>query len=262
MASETGNSLFLEELFDDVGLMVARARKHKAEFAEVIARESWWSIEEGRTASGAFSNTLVIRCQQLKELKPIAADLCNNLVHALDQMIGALTRANGRDNSERLQFPWQADQAKFERSLSRIEKSIGRDAADCIRGARDECRLALPAAHLAKVVSNSGKHWELVPSTASIPAIAVHRPGAQQQIFNLPPNALEEHLHYTFYEGPDRLRQFPMTVLIGLNFSGLSDDLVSPNAVFGSAFHYVETVVRSVSESKAVSEMAANSFGG
>lgn len=254
----------VEELFDDVRLMVARARKHKAEFDGIfsaIGGSQWWRIDEDRVGDG-FRYTVVIECQQLKELKPVAVDLCNNLIHALDQMVGALTRANGHDNSQRLQFPWQLDEAKFERSLKKLEAYISKEVADCVRKTRQKCHLALPMAHVAKEISNSGKHWEMVPSTASVPAIAIQRPGAAQQIFNLPASTLEQQLYFTFYEGPDRLGQFPMLALIGLRFAGLCDETATPTAVFNSAFHYVETVVQTVAECEAVSVAAAEFYLG
>lgn len=253
------NDCLIDEHFEDVRLLVARARKHEAEYnllANATGEDSWWSIEEQQRADGTYSNTLVVHCQQLKELKPISADLCNNLVHALDQSIGALTRLNGRDNSGKLQFPWKAEDDAFGRSLARLEDAIGSPAAHAIRAAREECRPFVSQAHVAKEVSNSGKHWELVPSSASIPAVAVNRVGARQQIFELPADSLAERLYHIFYEGPERLMQHPMTVVVGLGFSGFGGEQVSPDSVFGSAFRYVATIVEAVTSCPEVRVLA------
>lgn len=252
----------LEELFGDVQLMLNRARKHQREVNSLISgtgAAQWWGIEESER-DGLYSYTLTIKCQQLRELKPVAADLCNNVVHALDQMVGALTRANGNDNSERLQFPWKADDAEFEKAVGKLSKWIGSEAVECIRAARAECAVWVPHAHLAKDISNSGKHWELVPSPATIPAVSVHRSNGPPEIFNLPPNAIEEDLYYTFYEGPVPLGNCPITAVIGLRFTGISEEPVSPDSVFNAAFQYAETVLRKVCASAEVRELAVNAI--
>ncbi len=252
----------LEELFGDVQLMLSRARKHQQEFNSLISgtgARQWWGIEESKRDSG-YTYSLVVKCQQLRELKPVAADLCNNVVHALDQLVGALTRANGNDNSEKLQFPWKADDAEFEKALARISKWISNDAAECIRTARTECAMWVPHAHLAKDISNSGKHWELVPSSATVPAVSVHRPGGPPETFDLPSQAIEEELYYEFYTGPDPLGNSSVTALIGLRFTGISEEPVSPDSVFSAAFQYAETVFRRVCDSVQVQELAINAI--
>ncbi|WHO39486.1 hypothetical protein PMI04_002485 [Sphingobium sp. AP49] len=252
----------LEELFGDVQLMLNRARKHQREINSLISgtgADQWWGIEQSESDDG-FSYSLVIKCQQLRELKPVAADLCNNVVHALDQLVGALTRANGNDNSERLQFPWKADDAEFEKALAKLSKWISNHAVECIRAARAECALWIPHAHLAKDISNSGKHWELVPSSATVPAVIIHRPGGPPEIFNLPPKAIEEKLYYEFYTGPHPLGNSRVTAAIGLRFTGISEEPVSPDSVFSSAFRYAETVFRTVCDSPQVRELAVNAM--
>lgn len=252
----------LDELFGDVQLMLNRARKHQQEISSLISGTGagqWWGIEE-RILDGGYCYSLVIKCQQLRELKPVAADLCNNVVHALDQLVGALTRANGNDNSERLQFPWKADDAEFEKALARLSKWVSNDAVECIRAARAECAQWIPHAHLAKDISNSGKHWELVPSSVTVPAVIVHRPSGPPEIFNLPPKAIEEKLYYEFYTGPDPLGNSSVTAAIGLRFTGISEEPVSPDSVFSAAFRYAETVFRTVRDSAQVREFAVNAI--
>ncbi len=152
------------EFFEDVYLLIARARKHEAEYnlvANASGEASWWSVQEQRSLTGTYTSTLVIRCQQLKDLKPIAADLCNNLVHAPDQTVATLTRLNGRDNSGKLQFPWKKEDDPFVRSLSKLEHPIGRAAADSIRAAREATRPFLSHAHMAKKfqIQESTGNW-------------------------------------------------------------------------------------------------------
>lgn len=147
----------VEELFDDVRLMTARAREHEPEFYAECSRPepfSWWNIDETRLGDDRYRYTLVIRCQQLKGLKPIAADLCNNLVHALDQIAGALARMNNRLNFNELSLPWQVRDSGFEQKLRVVESYIGTEPARCIRQARIDCALAFPMATGARKFRN------------------------------------------------------------------------------------------------------------
>lgn len=253
----------VEELFDDVRLMIARARKHHDEFQNIISRRnppSWWSIQETRKPDGQYACTLVVQCQELKGMKPIAADLCNNLVHALDQLISALARVRNHERSRDLYFPWELNEEKFDRKLDKVREFIGADAAECIRGARRSCLPSLAAAHVAKEISSRGKHWELVPSNASVPAVTINRPGQAPEIINLPAGSLEEQLYFTFYEGPESLTQYPMYVLVGLRFAGVGNAPISPDSVFGSAFHFVDTVFDRVVACEAVATSAEAHF--
>ena len=258
MECEELESYALDELFGDVHLMISRAKKHEQEFNALLSGQgdsAWWYISENNSDVG-YCYAVVIRCQKLRELKPVVADLCNNLVHALDQLIAALTRANGRDNAGKLFFPWVLDERKFHKNLRLLEKTIGPEACDCIRAARKQCENDIVHAHLAKEISNAGKHWELVPSSAVIPAITFMFGDGSSKIFELPSNSLEENLYFEFYDGLEKLEACPIRAVIGLRLAGISEDQVSPLSVFAAAFQYVEAVVTNVRGSKHVSELA------
>lgn len=254
MNSSGSRDALEDELFEDVMMMLARARKHQEEFDACFTGRAGpppWSVEDVAIEEG-FSCTLCINCSRLKELKPIAADLCNNLVHALDQLVGAAARSNGHDHSRDVYFPWILEDETFERALRRLSKYIGEAAAEAILRARAACAPFLAAAHLAKKISNSGKHWEFIPSRASVPAVAINRPGGSPQIFDIPGDALEECFYYEFYRGPERMTEHPIVVVVGLSFEGLGDPLVSTDTVFSSAFRYVSEVIEAVRNSRAI----------
>ena len=228
--------------------MLERARKHQREFNSLIWGDDQprlWSIEENQEKDGSYTYALFVDQSRLKELKPVVADLANNLVHALDQLVGALARLHGHERSH-LYFPWALGDAKFQRCLEKLKPFIGDNSVQEILTARERQRFNLPHAQLVKEVSNSSKHWELVPSRASVMGIAVNRPGQPQQIWSVPDSDLDDY-YYVFCNTTERMSGLPFQMLVGLRFFGLDSEIAaSPDTIFDCAFRYVEDVIKSV----------------
>ncbi|WP_037500301.1 hypothetical protein [Sphingomonas jaspsi] len=230
---------------EDARLLLARAKLHLAELHRIIGDtdHELFSIDETKNENGTYTYAVVVNSGRLKMAKPVAADVANNLVHTLDQAVGALARLRGHDRNRDIYFPWSLDDANFRASLNRLEPFIGTEAVDHVLEARERNRTRLPHAQMVKEVSNSGKHWSLIPSNATVRAVAVNRPGQGQKIWDVRDDDLEDG-HYPFLNSDVPMTGVPFQLLVGIRFSGV-DPLVaaSPDMIFDQTLHFVEDMV-------------------
>ena len=81
---------------EDSRLLFARARHHQVEFNRLLSNDETdrlWSVEEKANKDGTYSYALLVDPSKLEQTKPVAADVANNLVHALDQLVaGSVVR--------------------------------------------------------------------------------------------------------------------------------------------------------------------------
>ena len=241
------------DFFEDSKILCERAQRHFDEFNQLIARDSrpsLWEIKEFADEGGeTFTYVLLVNRGVLSQVKPVAADVANNLVHALDQLVGAAARLRGHGRQRNLYFPWLLDEASFERRLRELEVFIGSGAVAAIRDVRQRHNASLPHVHAIKEVSNSGKHWELIPSSASAAAVAVDLPGQPQRIWEVPPDAFYQSEVYEFAVGVPRMRDVAFMVVIKFEFEGLGEGVpASPDNIFSWAFRYVRDMIEAVSE--------------
>ena len=229
---------------EDTRLLLARARRHQIELSAILNGDqppALWSIEETRKADRTYSYALIIDSSRLKAAKPVAADLANNLVHTLDQAVGAIGRLCGQGRERRIYFPWTIDDTMFESELGKLQ-FLRPETVRAILDARQKNRTRLPFAQIVKEVSNSGKHWALIPSKASVKAVAVNLPGKPQKIWTVPDEELDD-FYYPFCDSPERMVG-PFQMLVGIRFYGFEPEVMaSPESIFSETLRYVDDMV-------------------
>jgi hypothetical protein len=244
----------IADWFEDSKALCDRAKRHYDEFQDIVGRNadpSLWEIKEwADEGAETFTYGLLLNWEVLAQVKPVAADVANNLVHSLDQLVGAAARLRGRSRDRNLYFPWVLDEVAFERKLPVLESFIGSRNITAIREVRERHRLWLPQIHAVKEISNSGKHWALIPSNASAAAVAVNLPGKPQKIWQVPPDAFHAAPLYEFAVNVPRLVNVPFHIVIRLDFDGLGDGVpASPDTIFDCAFRYVRDMIAAVEAS-------------
>ncbi|MBV7522330.1 hypothetical protein [Ensifer sp. ENS12] len=233
----------------DSRALCERAQRHYDEYQGLVGRNgqrTLWQTEEFHdSGADTYSYALKLNRDVLAQLKPVAADIANNLVHSLDQLGSAAARLNGHDrDSAKLYFPWKVVvDAEFEKELRILTKFIGRGFADRIREVRDRHRPWLTQVQAVKTLSTWGKHWALVPSKTSPVAVAVTLPNQGQKIWDVPRDTFQKVDEYTFAVGVPRIVR-PFNFVFQLTFEGVDPNVsVSPDSLFNSTFRYVREMI-------------------
>lgn len=255
---------------DDARALLARAQKHFAEFNELVhPREGpglWQTSERRDPRTGEFFYCLHMDRRRLIEAQPIIADSATNIASALDHVAAAIAKANGHGRLRTLYFPWGFTDETFEKALANVEPVIGEEMARVIAAARAKQRHEVHHVEAAKQISNTGKHWELMIAGGAAHGVALHVPGGQQRIFQVPADAFADADAFEFYRGPERLPTVPMSIVVGLGVGGLDEGLPkSPDSIFPCSFRFVEGVITAVEEaghsiSAQSAEMAATAY--
>lgn len=243
----------LTGFYDDSRALLDRARKHYQEFNYLVgpAEPSLWKIDErAGSRPETYTYTLSIDWDVLTKVKPVAADIANNLVHSFDHLVGASARIWGRDRVRNLYFPWESDDEKFEAKLKKLRPVIGDAGADCILSVRERHRMWLPNIHPIKELSNSGKHWQLIPSTSAAAAIAAKIPGQiGQKIWEFAPDAFVNADWHDFAIDVPRMSNTRFQILISFGFDGLGNrHPLSPETMFEGAFRYAQDMIDTIAE--------------
>lgn len=225
-----------------------RAQRHYDEFKHLVGRNaehSLWQIEQfPDEGADTYTYALKLNRDVLTRIKPVAADIANNLVHSLDQLVGAAARLRGHDRKYKPSFPWALNDAVFMRELKSLSKIIGAEITDKIEQVRESHHLWLPQIHAVKTLSNSGKHWELIPSNTSPVAVAVSLPNQRQTIWQVPADALHEIDLYKFAVGVPRIVNVPFNIVIKFVFEGLGEGVTAtPETIFNCTFRYVRDMI-------------------
>jgi hypothetical protein len=231
-----------ELLFDDAELLWARAQYHLAEYQR---QPDPWRFEEVQDPeTGEWLYGLSLDRANLRARKPMASDIANNLVHALDQVIAACARAHGTPRGH-IYYPIDNDDQSFAGALVKLGKSISPDMIDLISRVRaaDHNHRHLKT---LKALSNSAKHWALAPPSAAINAAAIASP-AGRVIFDIPEAHFEQNDDYLIHRTPKRLSPWATELLVGMRFSGLEHDTgADPMTVFRSGSRHVAEVLTQV----------------
>ena len=236
---------------DGARALVARARKHFAEFNELVhPREgpSLWETSERRDPrSGEFIYRLHLDRRRLIEAQPIIADTATNVVSALDHVAAAIAKANGHRRLRSLYFPWGFTDETFEKALDRVEPVFGNKMVGVIAAARAKHRHEVHHVEAAKQISNTGKHWELMFATGAAHGIALNILGGEQRIFQIPATAFVDTDAFEFHRGPVPLPAVPISIVVGVNVDGLEEGLPkSPDTIFSCSFRFVDGVIAAV----------------
>lgn len=233
---------------DDARALLARGRKHYAEFNAVLfAQEgrTLWDLSESRDPrTGEFLGRLHMDRHLLIVVKPVIADSATNIVSALDHVVAALAKAKGCDRSRNIYFPWGFSDRAFNKALVKIEPLIGCDMVRALGAIRAMHPHEVGHVEAVKQISNSGKHWELAPAAGSAYGVAMRMPGGGQRIFQIPPDVFSANEIFEYYRGPERLPNVPSEILVGITIVGIDKDLPkSPTSIFECSFRFVDMVI-------------------
>lgn len=236
---------------DDARALIARARKHFAEFNALLyphERSGLWQTTEGRDPrTGEFFYCLRMDRQRLIEAKPIIADSATNAVSALDHVAAAIAKANGHGRLRTLYFPLGFTDEAFDKALAKVEPVLGAVMAAVLADVRAKNRHEVHHVEAAKQISNSGKHWEMLFTAGAAHGVALHVPGSGQRIFQVPADAFDNADAFEFHRGIERLPSVPLSIVVGLTIGGLDEHLPkSPDSILECSFRFVDAVIAAV----------------
>jgi hypothetical protein len=233
----------------DACALFERARHHLEEFNELIVKRNMpqlWNVRSRQDEStGTWVYSITIDRDRLLRAKPVMADAATNAISALDHVAAAMAKSRGHDRVRTLYFPLAINEEAYRQMLARVEPYIGSEMAALITDVRAK-RFEHIHAQAAKEISNSGKHWELLPSDGSILALAFHEPDQPQRIFQVPKDAFSQADKYVFHSG-EQLPNVPISIVVGLSVDGLPEGLPkSPDTILECTLRYVEAVIEAV----------------
>lgn len=146
--------------FDDARLLYERAAGHIEEFNLTFGRKSAapaWRVSLDADPTGGCECKLILNREALRKLKPIAADIANNLIHALDHVVAASARIMNPGRHRDLYFPFATDDLKFYKKTSDMARKIGNKEAAFLEGVRKSNPHVFLELQILKEVSNSVK---------------------------------------------------------------------------------------------------------
>lgn len=233
---------------EDAQALVKRAHIHFDEFNKHIAPNKLWklvNVKDNLTDEWVYS--IHLNQSLLISAKPIISDIATNLISALDNLVAAAAKANGSPRNRNLYFPFKSSNQDFRACLDENITLLGQNVCTILGDTHDQHRAELSHVAAVKEIANSGKHWELMISTASAHGIAISEPGFPQKIFQIPSDAFIIENEYEFYRGTERLPDAPMAVVTANVISELSPNLPSePNTIFRCTFRFVEGMIAAV----------------
>lgn len=238
---------------DDPRALLERARKHFAELSALLhPREGpglWQTTEQRDPQTGEWQYCLHMDRRRLIAAKPIVADSATNVASALDHVAAAIAKANGHGRLKSLYFPWGFTDEAFEKALAKVAPIIGTEMAGAISAARAKYRHEVHHVEAAKQISNSGKHWELMPAAGTAHAVVLEVPGERQRIFDVPEDAFATVDVFEFHRSADRLPSASLGIWIDQAIDGLDDELPkSPDSILECSFRFVEGVIVAIEE--------------
>lgn len=154
---------------DDAQLLYDLAQTHQREFnaGNGACAGRLWDLRRSTSADGTTHTAeLILDRTTLRELKPVIADIANNLVHALDHVAAAARVQAATGKTGRLYFPISDDDDAFYERITQAHPFIGDARADLFAAAREQHRAYLAYLKTVKTLSNEAKHWELRLGTA------------------------------------------------------------------------------------------------
>ncbi|MBS7669439.1 hypothetical protein [Croceicoccus gelatinilyticus] len=234
----------------DARACLARAQKHYAELRGLTDPGALWRIREAQdTQSGEWFGCLDLNRPRLIEIKPVIADCATNTISALDNVAGAIARANGEERLRWLYYPLGLSDEDFAKACKRYKPALGDKMVSVLEEYRRANRHNVPHVEAAKEVSYSGKHWELMLAAGSAHGVAVNEPGKAQRIFQIAGDAFAAGNTVEYYRGAAPLPAGPRSIVIGLSLDGLDEGLPkSPDSIFECAFRFVEGAIQAVED--------------
>ena len=126
------------DLLEDAQLLYGRAQDHIGAFNRLNA--GLWQLKQGRLPQGFFTGTLVLDRTVLRAMKPVISDIANNLIHALDHVVAAVSRTASSVRPRNLYFPIAPEDVTYEAKRKRLEKLLDQQWLDLFAAIREAHR--------------------------------------------------------------------------------------------------------------------------
>ena len=191
------------------------------------------------------------------QAKPISGEVANALFQSLDNIIGAAARAAGVERSIKISWPWKVEsdadvnqghaiQPKLSDKLKKLQKEGLPDPwLELIEATFAES--ATPLAHIdvMKEISNSGKHWELLPTITNAVGMMWMPPGERRPVpLDIPEDHFSENDEFAFHEGAE-IDTSAIEILIRFELVAATRELrVEPIFAFDATSRFVATALQ------------------
>lgn len=231
---------------DDAQLLYERAQDHIADYNRRAGEEPGvWQLVQGREPEGGeFTCSLVLDRAGLRKMKPVISDVANNLIHALDQVAAAASKAASNDRPKGLYFPIAPDDAAYEKKRKELEKLLDVPWLDLFAAVREKHKPWQGYLWLLKEISNSSKHWELVAGGAGAAAVAWNVPGEKRQtIVEVPGDHFATNDGFVFWRDAAPFPKLPVQIVTHHRFEGVGDGKASLDSVFSTCSRFVQDII-------------------
>ena len=161
--------------FEDARLLLERANKHTQELYQEYRK--LWRLEAEAKAGEVYRHRITFNRADQPKLRPIVADVANNLRHALDHLAAEAARQHcGTDNldhkvREKIKFPFPKWDDTLELSTDALAPFVSKEVCERIHAVWKSPVTYPYYLHVVRVVSGAAKHWELRPIEPQILAI-------------------------------------------------------------------------------------------
>lgn len=201
--------------FADAQAWYDRAQEHIAEYRRLIDGEpSIWALHAGQRENGNFIYSLWFNRDGLVSLKIATCEVANALFQSLDNIVGAAARAAGVERKMRTSWPWAIEpdpvhehmvRPAIEDDLNKLRnKGLPEQWLTLINETFHIPAAGLPHIDVVKEISNSGKHWELVPTEANALALMWKPPGSEECVpLDIPADHFANNDEFVFHEGAE-----------------------------------------------------------
>ncbi len=229
---------------DDAQLLYDRAQTHRREFnaRHGAGAGRLWDLRRSTSADGtAHTAELTLDRTILRELKPVIADIANNLVHALDHVAAAARVQADTGKTGRLYFPITDGDGAFAERIAQARLYIGDDWADLFTAAREQHRICLAYLKTVKTLSNEAKHWELRPGTAGAHAVQWFEPG--HHIKQVPAGHFAANDSYRFWEAAESFPNVGIQIVASYKIRSEGVDEVDLDSVLQTSSIFVAGLI-------------------
>lgn len=151
--------------FQDARLLLERANKHSQELFEECRK--LWRLETEATSSQDFRHRITFNRADQPKLRPIAADVANNLRHALDHVAAEAARQHfgmtdlDHNIRQKIKFPFPEWDDTLELSTNALAPFVSEEVCNRINAVWKSPVTYPYYLHVVRVVSGAAKHWEL-----------------------------------------------------------------------------------------------------
>lgn len=189
--------------FLDARLLLERANKHSQELFDECRK--LWRLETEAKNSQDYRHRITFNRAALPKLRPIVADVANNLRHALDHLAAEAARQHfgtadlDHRIRQKIKFPFPKWDDTLELSADALAPFVSAEAYERITAVWESPVTYPYYLHVVRVVSGAAKHWEL---RSIVPQILAIQPFPESRtVIEVPAGHFEENDTFE-WEGP------------------------------------------------------------